>query len=157
MPTWDPQEAMPHSYGPLLYTYQVSCLDILCTFLAYLILELESTRRASISNKAGYFPTYYWSVLCYLILINNPDHCQNLITWSLCHFWPSLKISWTFVNNFWVMLLTDKQTNQCWQKTTFLAEVITLHIYSSPLCMYLAVLTSPFVTLTAITCKHDTS
>ena len=52
-----------------------------------------------------------YGIVLHLILINHPDHCQNLINWSVHHFWHSLKISSKSFNNF-LSDVGNTQTNK---------------------------------------------
>ena len=69
---------------------------------------------------------YYGVFFAHLLILQYPDHHQNLISSSLYYSGPVHKISTQSVHNFWVMLSTDKQTdrqtNQHYQKHNLLCQ-----------------------------------
>ena len=69
------------------------------------------------SPRSGYATTIT-VFFAHLLILQYPDHHQNVISSSLYYSGPAHKISSQSVHNFWVMLSTDKQTNKQTDKPT---------------------------------------
>ena len=61
-------------------------------------------------------------VFAHLLILEYPDHYQNLISSSFYYPWPLHKCHPNPFITFWVMLSTDKQTNQRYQKHNLLCQ-----------------------------------
>ena len=71
-------------------------------------------------------PPLLWWIFAHLLILEYPDHHQNLISSSLYYPGPLRKFSSNPFITFWVMLSTDRQTdrqtNQRYQKHNLLCQ-----------------------------------
>ena len=75
--------------------------------------------------RSGYATTIMVFFVAHLLILEYPDHQQNLISSSLYYLGPLHKISSQSVHNvlsFVVHRQTDKQTNQRYQKHNLLCQ-----------------------------------
>ena len=80
-------------------------------------------------HDLGMLPLLWW-VFAHLLILQYPDHHQNLISSSLYYLGPLHKISSQSVDNFVSNVVhrqTDELTNATKNITSFAKEVITIN------------------------------
>ena len=91
-------------------------------------------------------PPLLWCLFAHLLILEYPDHHQNLIGSSLYYPGPRHKISYQSVHNFVSNVVhrqTDKQTNATKNITSFAKEVTGVIYPSTSTCVvhaYVAVI-----------------
>ena len=107
----------------------VKMLSLGCERLPTLLKKKKKKKKKVLDHylhhDLGMLPLLRWVFFAHLLILQYPDHHQNLISSSLYYSGPVHKISSQSVHNFLSNVVhrqTDRQTNQRYQKHNLLCQ-----------------------------------